>query len=259
MLQVSNAEYYYGDKSGGGFTGIDFTLQRGEIFCILGPNGCGKTTLLKCLAGIFPLDNGTIALSDQTTTATGIGAMSKFIGYVPQQHQPIFPFSVFDVVLAGRAPHLQVWQSPGAADREIAEVAIESLGIAHLQNKLYTHISGGERQLVIFARALAQQPKLLLLDEPASHLDFGNQIRVLHLIDKLAADGMPIIMTTHFPNHAFSVATRVALMKHGRFLETGTSEQVVTEANMEKVYGVKVRVLDIESMDNRKICVPLYI
>ena len=131
------------------------------------------------------------------------------------------------------------------------------MGIFHLKDKPYTQISGGERQLVIFARVLAQKPSLLLLDEPTSHLDFGNQIRLLRIVQRLAATGLPIIMTSHFPDHAFLVSSKVALMQKGEFIDMGTPEGVMTDDNLEKVYNIKVKVINVDSGINRKICVPV--
>jgi iron complex transport system ATP-binding protein len=131
------------------------------------------------------------------------------------------------------------------------------MGIYHLKDKPYTQLSGGERQLVIFARVLAQQPSLLLLDEPTSHLDFGNQIRLLRIVERLAATGLPIIMTSHFPDHAFLVSSKVALMKQGEFIAMGTPDGVITNNNLEKVYNIKVTVINVNTGTNRKVCVPL--
>jgi iron complex transport system ATP-binding protein len=179
------------------------------------------------------------------------------VGYVPQNHEPSFAYSVLDAVLVGRAPHIGLLGSPKKGDIVIAEAALDKLGISHLRDSVYTALSGGERQMVIFARILAQQPSLILLDEPTSHLDFGNQIRLLNTIQQLAEKGMPIIMTSHFPDHAFLVSNRVALMKQGHLIDIGTPDEIITEANLERVYGVKVKVLSVDAGGNRKVCVPV--
>ena len=134
---------------------------------------------------------------------------------------------------------------------------LKFLGISYLINTPYTQISGGEKQLVMLARTLAQQPSLLLLDEPTSHLDFGNQIRLLTTMQKLAADGMPMIMTSHFPDHAFLVSQKVALMKSGELIAVGTPEEIITEQNLEEVYKIKVKVMNVNVGVNRTICVPV--
>ena len=256
MLKVENAEFYYNATHESGFKQVSFSLKPGQVLCILGPNGCGKTTLLKCLTGIFKLNKGSVWLDGIDIARLG-AAIARKTGYVPQMHQPAFPFSVLDAVLVGRAPHLGFLESPGKKDYDIAETAIEALGISHLKNRVYTDLSGGERQLVVFARVMAQQPSLLLLDEPTSHLDFGNQIRVLRLVEELASSGLPIIMTSHFPDHAFLISSKVAVMKKGEFLAFGPPEEVITEANLESIYGVKVKVVDIDESVGYRVCVPV--
>jgi iron complex transport system ATP-binding protein len=256
-LTVRGAEFHYDSTGAGGFRDINFSLQDGEVMSILGPNGCGKTTLLKCLNCLIKPDKGSITADNREVSRLPRAEIARSIGYVPQMHQPVFPFSVLDTVLVGRAPHLKLLESPRLRDIRIADESLETMGIVHLRDKPYTELSGGERQLVIFARVLAQQPALLLLDEPTSHLDFGNQIRVLRIVEKLAASGLPIIMTSHFPDHAFLVSSKVALMKRGEFIDIGTPEGVITDSNLEKVYDIKVKVVDINTGANRKVCVPV--
>jgi len=172
-------------------------------------------------------------------------------------HQPAFPFSVLDAVLVGRAPHLGFLESPKKTDYEIAKAAIEAMDISHLAQRPYTELSGGERQLVVFARVMAQQPSLLLLDEPTAHLDFGNQIRVLRLVEELASAGLPVIMTSHFPDHTFLVGSKVAVMKNGEFLAFGPPSEVVTNQNMEAIYNSKVSVIEVNGHDGHRVCIPV--
>ena len=256
-LNVSGAEYHYDAAGTSGFKNVSFSLENGEVMSILGPNGCGKTTLLKCLNSLIKLDKGSIVIDNQDVSRLPRARIARSIGYVPQLHQPAFPFSVLDTVLTGRAPHLGLLESPKPQDVSIAEESLETMGIYHLRDKPYTQISGGERQLVIFAMVLAQQPSLLLLDEPTSHLDFGNQIRLLRIVEILAATSLPIIMTSHFPDHAFLVSSKVALMKQGEFIDMGTPDGVITDSNLEKIYNIKVRVINVNSGVNRKVCVPV--
>jgi len=256
-LVVQQAHYHYDAARTSGFQDINLSVQDGEVLSILGPNGCGKTTLLKCLNSLVPLHGGKILLNDRDISRLPKNEIARTIGYVPQVHQPAFPFSVLDTVLVGRAPHLGLLESPKAEDVAIAEESLETMGISHLRNKPYTQISGGERQMVIFARVLAQQPSLLLLDEPTSHLDFGNQVRLLDMVQKLASSGLPIIMTSHFPDHAFIVSNKVALMKKGAIIGTGSPDSIITDSNLEMVYGIKVKVIQVDSGINRKVCVPV--
>jgi iron complex transport system ATP-binding protein len=257
MFRVEHAEFYYDRARTSGFHDTSFSIQAGQVLSILGPNGCGKTTLLKCLSGIFRLSKGSIRLKGREISRGDRGEIARAIGYVPQAHQPAFPFTVLDVVLVGRAPHLGFLESPKPRDIAIAEESLESLGISHLKHKPYTQISGGEKQLVIFARVMAQQPSLLLLDEPTSHLDFGNQARVLGLVEKLAATGLPIIMTSHFPDHAFLVSNRVAIMKRGGIIAFGDPEEVMTDGNLSEIYGIDVKVVGVDCGFIRRICLPM--
>jgi ABC-type cobalamin/Fe3+-siderophores transport systems, ATPase components len=256
-LCVSHAEYHYDLGKAHGFRDISFTLDEPGIMSILGPNGCGKTTLLKCIDGLMKLNGGSISINGKDLKHLSRVEIAKVIGYVPQFHQPNFEFSVLDSVLVGRAPHIGFFGSPQKKDYAIAKQAIESMGISHLTDKPYTQLSGGERQLVLFARILAQQPSLLLLDEPTSHLDFGNQVKLLATLQKLANNGLPIIMTSHFPDHAFLVSNKVALMKSGELIDVGAPDEIITEQNLESVYKIKVKVTDVDVGVTRKVCVPV--
>ncbi len=256
-LCVSHAEYHYDSEKAHGFKDINFTLENAGIMTILGPNACGKTTLLKCIDGLLKLDQGSILINDKDMCLLSRVEIAKAIGFVPQFHEASFAFSVLDAVLVGRSPHIGLLDSPKKEDILIARQAIETLGISYLINTPYTQISGGEKQLVLLARILAQKPSLLLLDEPTSHLDFGNQIRLLTTMQKLAAGGMPIIMTSHFPDHAFLVSHKVALMKSGELIAVGTPEEIITEQNLEEVYKIRVKVMNVNVGVNRTICVPV--
>ena len=256
-LTVREAEFYYDSTKTSGFKDVNFSLQDGEVLTILGPNGCGKTTLLKCLNRLTELHGGIISLDGQNIRRIPRTQIARSIGYVPQLHQPAFPFSVIDTVLVGRAPHLGLLESPGVEDMRIAEQSLETMGIYHLKGKSYTQISGGERQMVIFARVLAQQPSFLLLDEPTSHLDFGNQIRLLDQVKKLASTGLPIIMTSHFPDHVFMVSDIVAIMKDGAFLDCGQPDSIIAESNMQRIYGIPVNICYLDGPVKRKICIPV--
>lgn len=256
-LCVSKAEYHYDFEKAHGFKDINFTLENEGIMTILGPNACGKTTLLKCIDGLFKLDGGSISINGKDMRRLSRAEIAKAIGYVPQFHEASFAFSVLDAVLVGRAPHIGLLDAPKKEDIQIAKQSIETLGISYLIDTPYTQISGGEKQLVLLARILAQQPSLLLLDEPTSHLDFGNQIRLLATMQKLADGGLPIIMTSHFPDHAFLVSKKVALMKSGELIAVGKPQEIITEENLADVYKIKVKVMNVDVGVNRTICVPV--
>lgn len=253
LMKVINAEFSYDGKRKI-FENINFSLEKGDVFCILGANGTGKTTLLKCLNGLMKLSSGEILLHNQDIYSLKHSDIAKNIGYIPQIHNSTFPFSVLDVVLMGRAPHLEMYSSPREKDFKIAEESLKTLNIYHMRDIPYTEISGGEQQMVFLARILTQQPKILLLDEPTSHLDFGNQIRTLDIIEKLSKKGLSVIMSSHFPDHALWSANKVALIKDKSFIDIGSPAEVINERNMREIYNIKVKIVD---MGHRKACVPL--
>lgn len=255
VIKVLDATFSY-NGTAKIFEGINFSMKEGDIFCILGSNGTGKSTLIKCIANLLKLKKGNIILNNRSIYSLKKEDVAKEMGYIPQMHSSTFPFSVLDVVLMGRSPHLSLMSSPSEKDYKIAEDAIKTLGISHLTKKPYTEISGGERQLVLFARILAQQPSVLILDEPTSHLDFGNQIRVLEVIDQMAKKGLSILMTSHFPDHAFLVSNKVAIMKNGSLIDVGVPNDVITSENMKKIYGVDVEVTYMGGDIDRKVCIP---
>ncbi|ABC24018.1 ABC transporter protein [Rhodospirillum rubrum F11] len=222
--------------------GIGFTLAAGDLLCLLGPNGIGKTTLFKTLLRLLPRLGGEIRLNGRDVAGWTAKRFAAVVGYVPQAHVPPFPFSVSDVVVLGRVAHMGAFAAPSRADRLIATQALDLLGARHLAEEPYTEISGGERQLVLIARALAQSPSLLIMDEPTANLDFGNQLRVLGHIRKLVEDsGLAVVMTTHDPNHALHHATRVAALGRDGRLAVGAPTEVVSAAFLRETYGVSCR------------------
>jgi iron complex transport system ATP-binding protein len=253
FLDVKNISFSYNDEEI--FSDISFSIGKGEVLCILGPNGTGKTTLIKCINGLHEIDSGEILINGTNMKKLSFREISKHIGYIPQSHVQSFPFKVFDVVLMGRAPYLNLTDSPKEEDKKIAMDALKTLGIEDLKDKEYTNLSGGERQLVFLARVICQKPDVLILDEPTSHLDFGNQIKLLEIIDNLAKSGLSIIMSSHFPDHAFLSSTKVAIMKDKRFIDFGTPDDVVTEENLKKAYSIDVKLMELD--DERKVCVPM--
>lgn len=256
VLEVRNITCGYKDRKV--VDDISMEIDRGEVFCLLGPNGVGKTTFFKAMLGFMDIMDGSITLKGRDIRRMSYAEIARVVGYVPQSHTPPFPFTVREVVTMGRTSRISPFSSPSAHDRAVAEDAADSLGIGHLMDSVYTEISGGERQLALIARAIAQEPEVLVMDEPTSNLDFGNQIRVLKSINDLSAGGMGIIMTTHFPNHAFLSGDRVALMKGGRIIREGGPDTVITESNMKSVYGIDVRLTEIKGRGySIKSCVPI--
>ena len=256
MLHAEDLSFQYSTASRPVFSQVALEAEEGQICCILGPNGTGKSTLIKCLAGLLAPATGHITLQGRNLATLTEKKRAQVLAYVPQSHQGVFAFTVRDVVLMGRTPHLGLLAAPGKEDRRIASEALNQLGIEHLADKSYTAISGGERQLVLFARVLAQQPRLLLLDEPTSHLDLGNMVRMLALIRLLASHGITIIMTSHFPDHAFLLADQVIVMRAGQLLGAGKPGDILSDALLSQTYGTAVQLAQVP--DYGMTCVPLH-
>jgi iron complex transport system ATP-binding protein len=238
------------------FRNVSLEVQPGQIFCLLGPNGIGKSTLLKCLGNILHIQQGCIRLNGRDLSELNLTDVAKHVGYVPQGLMSAFPFRIKDIIIMGRAPHLSLLASPSRADMEIAYKAMETVGVVHLADRPCNGVSGGEWQLTLIARALVQEPEILLLDEPTSHLDMGNQMKILQVIKDLADAGMTIVMASHFPDHAFLVSSVVAILNEGRIARQGTPDEVITEENMKTTYGVDVRIIRIDEGGVRKACLP---
>lgn len=235
---------------------VSFSVEPGEVVCLLGANGSGKTTLFKMILGLLRPKRGRILLGGEDMAGWPQRRLARSFGYVPQMHSPPFAFSVRDIVLMARAAHLSPFASPGKADERIACEALDSLGILPLASARYTEISGGERQLVLIARALAQQAQWLILDEPAASLDLGNQVKVLSALGNLAKSGLGVLMTTHAPEHAFLYASRVALMHSGSILAMDTPTIALTGTTLRKAYGVPVEVVEIGIPPGLRMVVP---
>ncbi|MCC6947236.1 MAG: ABC transporter ATP-binding protein [Bradyrhizobiaceae bacterium] len=222
---------------------LDVALATGEALALLGPNGSGKTTLLKTLLGLIAPLGGEVRLEGRTLDAYPARERARMIAYVPQSHAPTFAFPVESIVLMGRTAHGSLFSRPSERDRAAAMAALERLGIAHLAARPYTMISGGERQLVLLARALAQDPKFIVLDEPTASLDFGNQGKIMDEIVRLAASGHGVLFTTHDPNHALRAADRAYLLRDGTCIADGPIGKILTRENLEAIYRAPVRVL----------------
>jgi iron complex transport system ATP-binding protein len=222
---------------------LDVTLSTGEVLALLGPNGSGKTTLLKTLLGLLAPKAGEVRLGDRPLGRYASRERARLIAYVPQSHVATFAFTVEAMVLMGRTAHGNLFSRPSAADRAITARVLERFGIAHLSDRPYTMISGGERQLALLARALAQEPQFIVLDEPTASLDFGNQGKVMHEIRALAASGHGVLFTTHDPNHALRAADRAFLLRDGTRIAEGAVDQVLNQKELERLYGTTVESL----------------
>lgn len=241
MIRISDIHFRHPNTPAPVLQGISLRAERGRLTTILGPNGCGKSTLFKCIAGLWQPEKGGIAFGETSILNCSHEERAKLIAVVPQDHEPPFPYSVFDAVLMGRAAHVGMFSSPSKKDRQVAEAAIAEVGIGHLQHKTYTKISGGERQMVLVARALAQDAPAMLFDEPTSHLDFRNQVLVLCKIREIISERqVTAVLTIHDPNAAMFFSDSVVLVKGGRVVAQGPPHEVITEESLHAVYGIEV-------------------
>jgi iron complex transport system ATP-binding protein len=244
-LAGHNLSIGYGNRVVG--RALNVALAQGEVLALLGPNGGGKTTLLKTLLGILKPFAGEAQIDGRPLATFSVRERARRLAYVPQLHTPTFAFTVESVVLMGRTAHAGLFSRPSAADRAVAARALERFGITALAETPYTMISGGERQLVLLARALAQEPQFIVLDEPTASLDFGNQGKVMREMRALAGAGHGVLFTTHDPNHALRVADRAYLLRSGERLAEGPVAVVLTRERLEELYGAPVeKVTDAE-------------
>jgi iron complex transport system ATP-binding protein len=249
---------------------VGLCLKMGAVITLLGPNGCGKTTLLRIINGLLRTSQGRILVDGKDISRMRQADLARLMGYVPQSQRSSFPFTVQDIVLTGRMPHISALAQPGAQDVEKASQALKMVGASHLADRPYTQISGGERQLVMIARALAQEPSYLLLDEPTSYLDFKNQFAVLKMICRIAEEKkVTVVMTLHDPNHALMFSDEVVLLrklKHEcasksgsqksckNVVAAGAPDEVMTPENIREAYGIEVESFTIRG---RRILFPL--
>ncbi len=253
ILEVENLAYRY-HNGPAIFQDINFRLEQGEILSILGTNGAGKSTLLNCLGNLYTPCTGEIRLDGTSMRRLPLTQVSRLVGYVPQIHYPVYAYSVRNFVVMGRTPYIGAFSRPKKEDYEKADQALEKLHISHLAEKAYTEISGGERQQVTIARALAQEPKVILLDEPTAHLDYGNQIRTVRLIRELADEGYGVIMTTHNPDHVLMLGGKVGVLDREGRMEFGDAGVILTEEKLSRLYQVRLRLVQVEGLD-REACV----
>lgn len=246
MIGISGVRFSYNGREQAVLRDLSLILPAGAITAILGPNGSGKTTLLHLILGILSPEAGAIRLAGRPQAGYSRRQMSQLIGLVPQEEHSPFDFSVLEYVLLGRAPYLGPLEMPGEADYRLALAALQTTGLTHLQDRAIPTLSGGERQLAVVARALAQQPRILLLDEPTAHLDLGNKARIINILRALADEGVAIVLTTHDPEVAAAIAGFVVLMRQGQILAAGEAGSVLTAEQLSATYGVAVQVFQIE-------------
>ena len=243
MLEVKNLSFSYGGRLI--LNDVSLTAEAGEFVSILGSNGVGKSTLFKCILGVLRDYSGTVTVDGRDTRSMSVRQLAQKIAYIPQMSASAFNYSVEDIVLMGTTVGLHSLRSPGRAEMRRAEDAMERMGIAVLRQRCFHHLSGGERQLTVIARALAQQANILLLDEPSSALDFGNQMRILNEAKNLAQDGFTVIQSTHDPERAYMFSDRLIALKGGTVFAQGEPAQVLTADNIKQLYGVNTKLTSI--------------
>ncbi len=238
LLEAEGLSFSFGKRKV--LDNISFEAKKGEAIFLLGPNGSGKTTLLKLLLGFYRPLKGEVLIKGKLLQKTPRRDVARTISYVPQLHSIAFGYRVLDVVLMGRTPH-KVFLAPySKRDHGLALECLERLSILHLKDKSYSRISGGERKLTLIARALVQEAGILVLDEPADGLDFGNQVRLLEHIANVCLDGITCIITTHLIDHVSWIGTRAVLLKNGRIIADGSPADKINEKNLNTLYGVDV-------------------
>ena len=239
--------------------GINLQVNEGECVCLLGANGCGKTTLLHCMCGAHPITGGQVLVNGRNIQEYSITELAQTVGIVYQDHTVSFPYTSLEVVRMGRAPYLGMFETPSQEDTALAYEVMKELGIEDIAGTSYNKISGGQRQLVLIARTLCQQPQVILFDEPTSHLDFKNQAIVMKTLQRLSEKGMTIVMTSHFPSHAWQVGTKVVLMGNKGIIAQGTPEEIMTEDNLSDMYGVRVRIVNKQTEGSKAFfCEPRF-
>ena len=235
--------------------GVNVDVADGTLVNVLGPNGTGKSTLFRCILGLNKHYQGTIIVNGKDIRTLNIRERAKEMAYIPQSHKPVYDYAVIDVVLMSAGASAGMLFSPKRIHVERAYAALDRVGIAHLADRPYTQISGGEQQLVLIARALAQDASTLIMDEPTSALDYGNTVRVLSCVRQLTEEGLTIIQSTHQPDQAFLYADKTLVLHEGAVLAYGTPKETITAGLISKIYGVDVEVNSLYD-DKVRVCVP---
>ncbi len=249
MFKIEDLKFSYGKKEI--LKGLDFEINSSDIVSILGPNGCGKTTLLKLMLGFLKPSSGKIYFKGKDISKIDPKEYFQQVAYIPQIHESAFGYTVKDVVLMGRMPYKSLFSNFNKEDRTISLEALDILGISHLADEIYTTLSGGQRQLVLIARAIAQQADVFIMDEPVNGLDFGNQYKLLQKIKELSKKDITFIKTSHYPDHVFFVSNEALFLNKGNLLVKGDPNEIINENNIKKVYEIESK---IEHIFDRKVC-----
>ncbi|MBQ1290547.1 MAG: ABC transporter ATP-binding protein [Lachnospiraceae bacterium] len=235
-LQIENLSYTY--QSSPILKDLSFEAQSGDFISVIGPNGAGKSTLFRCILNFLPDYSGAIRLDGRNTKEISPRELSSCISYIPQIHRPTFGYSVLDTVLMGMAGRIAVFSKPGPSEIREAEQALDKMGVLRLKERDFARLSGGEQQLVLIARAIAQKAQILIMDEPTSALDYGNQYRVLGQIRELSEQGYLVLFSTHHPQQALQFSTGVLALKKGMPALQGAPEEILTPGLIRELYGI---------------------
>ena len=253
MIRVKALSFSYGKHEV--LKNVGFSSEYGEFLSILGANGAGKSTLFRCMLGLLTPSSGEVTVDGKRISSLSPAQRARLIAYIPQSHNPVFHYTVSDMVLMGTTAQLGPFDAPKKPQLAQAEEALCQLGISHLAHRPYGKLSGGERQLVLIARAIAQQARILLMDEPSANLDFGNRLRLMQTVKALTNDGYCVIQSTHDPEQAYLHCDKILALHDGLILAHGRPRDVFDEKLISKLYGVEVEVCKIKN-DTHRVCVP---
>lgn len=254
-LEVEGLSYEY-RRGAPVFRDVSLRLGAGEVLCILGPNGVGKSTLLGCMARFLTPTAGRVRVCGRDIAGLRQAELARHVAFVAQMQTSSFGYTVRDYAVMGRAPHVGLLSMPGKQAYELVDRALDELGIAYLAEKPFNEISGGERQQVEIARVIVQDARVVLLDEPANHLDLGNQVKVLRALSGLADQGRTVVLTTHNPDHCTMLGGRVAIMRRGEPVEVGAIQDVLDGGRLSGLYGTGVA-MEWSARAGRDVCYPL--
>lgn len=256
ILETKNLSFSYGEKKI--LDNVDFRAYEGQLVALIGPNGAGKSTLFKCILKFLKGYKGIIILDGENMAHMSRAQIAKKIAYIPQTTVPVFNYSVLDIVLMGMTGGMKLLETPKKEHVEKAKAILEDMGIGYLADRGFGRISGGERQLVLLARAIIQDAKILVMDEPTANLDYGNQFRVMEKIRDLVENNYTVILSTHNPEHALLFAEKAFVLQDGKVKAAGPSREVLTEELMQELYDVEVQLIDTCFRGEKaKVCMPV--
>ncbi len=256
MIRAESLSFSYGSHAV--LKNVSFEVEAGEFLSILGSNGVGKSTLFRCILGLLPGYEGEVYLGGKNIRTLSVREMAGLAAYIPQHTSSVYNFSVEDIVLMGATAALSPFRSPGKKEKERAVQAMEKVGIAGLKDRCFHHLSGGEKQLAVLARALVQDARILMLDEPTASLDFANQLHVLTVVRELSREGYTIVQTTHDPEHAYAFSDRILTLKDGEVFRAGRPEEVIVPDVISELYGMDVEISSLYE-DKVRVCTPSFL